>query len=92
MNLGAILKMLGIKIPPETLKQIEEMIPQVPRIVQQTIATVNFSLKSYDERLKVIEETQLKILEKLDERDSDTRPAGIGATQRALESGFNGTR
>lgn len=87
MNLGAILKMLGIKVPPETVGQIEAILPRVPAIVQQTIASVNGALKVYDERLARIETLQLKILEKLDEHNSDTRPAGIGGTQRAIERG-----
>jgi hypothetical protein len=95
MNLGGILKMLGIKISPETTAQIEAVIPQIPTIVQQGIATVNGAVQNFDQRLKALEaasktntELLVKILEAQYERNSDIRPAGVGATQqRALESG-----
>jgi hypothetical protein len=90
MNLGAILKMLGIKIPPETVKQIEDLIPKIPGIVQQGIITINAALRRYDDRLARIERTQLQILEALHERNSNHHPAGVGANGRALESGVNG--
>ena len=84
--------MLGIKVPPETIGQIEAILPRVPAIVQQSIASINGALRVYDERLARIEATQLRILEKLDEHNSSERPAGIGATQQRLESnGFDGT-
>jgi hypothetical protein len=90
MNLGAILKMLGIKVPPEVVGQIEAILPKLPAIIQQSIATINGALRTYDERLTNIEQTQLRILEELQNVNSSERPAGIGATQRAFESG-NGT-
>jgi len=93
MNLGGILKMLGVKISPQTTAQIEAVIPQIPSIVQQGIATVNGAVQNFDQRLKALEaasktntELLLKILEVQNERDSDIRPAGTGATQRSLES------
>lgn len=104
MNLGALLKMLGIKVPPEVVKQIEAMIPQLPGKVQETIVLINAAVQNFDGRLRQIELVQkghssllVSILEELhgqrNNRDSDdARPAGIGATQRELERVGDGFR
>jgi len=90
MNLGMLLKMLGVKISPEDLAKIEATIPQLPKIVQQMITVVN----GFDERLRLIELSQLthdkillRILEGVEnarsDSSSDIRAAGIGATELA---------
>lgn len=86
MNLGMLLKMLGVKISPEDLAKVEAIIPQIPARAQQLIAFAN----NLDARLKSVERKQVEILEALHGSDSDTRPAGAGATQRAIEHGTNG--
>ena len=65
MNLGIILKMLGVKFAPEHVARIEEMIPQVPAKVNQAIAVMNGALRNFDDRLKAIENKQIEILEVL---------------------------
>ena len=97
MNIATILKVLGIKIPPETAAQIEAIIPQIPAKVQGVLVLVNSAVQNFDARLAAIEanlirvrDTQLIILEVLENGSGDTRPAGAGANQRAIESG-NGT-
>jgi hypothetical protein len=56
MNLGAILKMLGVKISPETLAQIEALIPQVPAKANELISANMAAIKNFDERLRTLEE------------------------------------
>jgi hypothetical protein len=55
MNLATILKMLGVKIPPDKMAALEAFIPQIPMKGQQVIDGVNFALKNFDERLKALE-------------------------------------
>jgi len=55
MNLATILKMLGVKIPPDKMAAIEAFIPQIPVKGQQVIDGVNFALKNFDERLRALE-------------------------------------
>jgi hypothetical protein len=92
MNLGSVLKMLGVKIEPVVIAKIEAAIPQMPALVNAVVARVN----TFDERIRFIEIKQaacedllLRILREVEsgrfEFDGD-RPAGIGATQRAIES------
>ena len=110
MNLGLLLKMLGVKVTPEQIAAIEAIIPQIPGKIQQTINVINAALQNFDERLQILEDRQLKHRDWLENRlmileyrlleeyagrndgdeGSDIRPAGIGATQRAIErSGGN---
>lgn len=107
MNLASILKMLGIKVPPEHIKAAEELIPKLPALVKGSVDAINSTMGKFDERLKALEteakwqrEAMLHLLAKMNEvslnggrNDSDggdTRPAGIGATQRGVERGDNG--
>ena len=83
MDLGTILKVLGVKIPPETIKQIEAMAPQIPGRVVQAIAVIN----SFDARLARMEEALERIEVYVGSSDDINRPAGVGATQRALAAG-----
>ena len=92
MNLGTILKMLGVSVPPDTVKKIEEFIPQVPARANQLIGVVNGTLQNFDARLvklermlQLMEAQQREILEVLKKNDPDA--AGIGHTQLALERG-----
>ena len=88
MNLGSLLKILGLKIPPETVAKIEAFISRIPAMVSQVAAVVN----QVDERvlkiertLQLVEAQQREILEVLKKHDPDG--AGIGYTQLALERG-----
>jgi hypothetical protein len=92
MNLGTILNMLGVKVPPDTIKKIEEFIPQVPAKANQLIGAVNGTLQNFDARLVklerllvVVEAQQREIMEVIKKNDPDA--AGIGHTQLALERG-----
>lgn len=92
MNLGTVVKMLGIKVPPETVAQIEAIIPQLPARANQVIQVVNSSLQNFDERLRALEAGQREILEVLHGRTDNDKPAGVGHTQLALERGsLNGS-
>ena len=94
MKLDLILKMLGVKVAPETVAQIEAVLPQLPSKIQEVIAMVNTAIQQGDKRLWILEE-QMKLIRVSQEiileavlngrTDSggDTRPAGIGATERA---------
>lgn len=94
MNLGLLLKMLGVKVTPEQIAAIEAIIPQIPGKIQQTINVINAALQNFDARLRALEQNQLIILKQLEDiRDGgrnnsddggDIRPAGIGATERAI--------
>jgi hypothetical protein len=55
MNLGLLLKMLGVKIAPEQIAQIEALLPQLPGKLQEIIGVVNSSLQNVDHRLRAIE-------------------------------------
>lgn len=55
MNFVAILKMLGIKLAPETAAQIQAMIPQIPGKVNELIKANAAAIKNFDERLSRIE-------------------------------------
>jgi len=68
MNLGLLLKMLGVKVTPEQIAAIEAIIPQIPGKIQQTINVVNAALQNFDERLRVLEDRQLKHREWLESR------------------------
>lgn len=65
MNLGTILKMLGIKLPPDKLAQIEAMLPQVPAKINEVLKANQAAIVRYDEKLDGIERRQLIILDRL---------------------------
>jgi len=88
--------MLGVKIPPETVAQIEAIVPQLPAKIQEIIGVVNSTLQNFDKRLKAIEtalaaqnELLVKLLEvyngRTDSGGDSAIPAGTGATQRIIE-------
>jgi DNA repair exonuclease SbcCD nuclease subunit len=52
MNLGMILKMLGVKVAPEQLAQLEAIIPQIPAKISEVIAYLNGAIKNFDDRLR----------------------------------------
>ncbi len=101
MNLGLLLKMLGVKVTPEQVAMIEAIIPQVPGKIQQIVAVVNGSLQNFDMRLRALEENQralmticIRLLEVINAgsgSSSDTTiSAGIGATERAYNGRSTG--
>lgn len=78
--------MLGVNVTPEHIKQAEDFIPKFPGLVKQAAASVD----SFDVRLKSLEAIAAEILQEVRlgrHNDSDTRAAGTGATQRAIERG-----
>jgi hypothetical protein len=91
MNLASILKMLGVKVPPEHIAAAEKLIPRLPELVGQVILRINDFGERQARIEKMQEENRLMLAEILQEvklgryDDSDTRPAGTGATQ-LLES------
>lgn len=102
MNLGGLFRMLGVSVPPETVAQIEVILPQLPAKIQGVIGLVNAAVQNFDQRLERIEANQVMILGQLQhiqedlnngrsDSDSDFRPAGAGATQRELERTGNGS-
>jgi hypothetical protein len=95
MNFGALLKMLGIKVPPETVAQIEVILPQLPAKIQGVIGLVNLAVQNFDARLRSMEQSQaaqlailVKILEEFEngrnDSDSEFRPAGTGLNGRSI--------
>lgn len=69
----AVLKGLGIKIPPETIAAIEALAPQIPSMVQKFLQIFDANVREFDARLKAIEQNQIKILEGLNGNRIDTR-------------------
>lgn len=65
MNLRLVLRALGVTLSDEDIKRIEEIIPQIPSHLNGAIKFLNSAVTNFDERLKAIEETQVKILEVL---------------------------
>jgi hypothetical protein len=66
MNLiETALKAAGIKISPETVRQLEVLIPQLPARANEVIEYVRRWQADFEARLTAIEETQRKILELL---------------------------
>lgn len=55
MNITSILKILGVKIPPDKLAQIEALLPQIPEKANQIVSSVNHALRTSDQRLTAIE-------------------------------------
>lgn len=66
MNLSTILKLLGIKITPEQIAQLEIVIPQIPARAVEIIKFINQTAASMDARLSAVETRQGMILQKLD--------------------------
>lgn len=62
MNLGTVLKMLGVEISPTVLGQIEALIPQIPAKANELIAANMAAIKQFDDRLRAIEATQQQLL------------------------------
>jgi hypothetical protein len=56
MKLSPILKMLGVNVPEEALKQIEVIIPQIPARLAEAVQTINGVIQRTDERLAAIED------------------------------------
>ena len=69
MKLDLILKMLGVKVAPETVAQIEAVLPQLPSKIQGVIALVNAAVQNFDERIKDIEFNQRSAYEEMQRRD-----------------------
>ncbi len=101
MNLGLLLKMLGVKVTPEQVAMIEAIIPQVPGKIQQIVTVINGSLHNFDQRLRALEENQralmtvcIRLLEVINagsDSSGDTAlPAGSGATERAYNGRSTG--
>lgn len=97
MNLVKILQMFGVNVKPEHIKAAEELIPKLPGLVEQTVSRIDSGMNNFDQRIKTLEtraeESRFLLAEILQEvrlgrhDDSDTRPAGAGATQLAIERG-----
>ncbi len=100
MNLGLLLKMLGVKVTPEQVAMIEAIIPQVPGKIQQVVTVINGSLQNFDHRLRALETQEslnaaclVRILEILEHGRNDndnTLSAGTGATERAYNGRSTG--
>lgn len=82
MSLALIMKALGVKIPPETLAQVERIIPQIPARANQAIQLINAAVQQADQRARALE-ARMQILEdKIDAlvnllvRDAVRRSAG----------------
>ena len=93
MNLASILKMFGVKISPEQVKKLEEVIPRIPAIVAEVVCKVDSHIAHTDMRLMAIEARLERIEHGLERNDSDggILPAGTGATERELAGiGVNG--
>lgn len=91
--------MFGVKVLPEHIAAAENLIPKLPGLVNQAVTSINGAMANFDRRLKELEsrdeQNRFLLAEILQEvhlgryDDSDTRPAGTGATQRVIESGGN---
>lgn len=62
--LPQLLKAFGINVPPETVAQIEALIPQIPSHLQQATRVINSTIQNFDKRLAAIE-TRLDRMETL---------------------------
>ena len=62
-GLTMMLKAFGISIPPETLEQINTLIPHLPSVVSNVASKVN----TFDQRLAQIEAIQIRLLDHLKE-------------------------
>jgi hypothetical protein len=101
MNIGTILKVLGVKITPEQVAQLETVLPQIPQRAVEVIRYVNQTAADVAVRLEALErsaemtrsvvngmaETLERIEMRLDTDDTKVYPAGTGAMQRLLEEG-----
>lgn len=98
MNIGAVLKMFGVTVDQKHIKAAEDLIPKVPALVNEVVTKINAGMNNFDQRLRALEASNQEILGELrngrirdNDHDDDTRPAGIGGTQRELERiGVNG--
>ena len=66
MNFGLIAKMLGLKLTPEQIAQVDAIVPQIPGKLQECVALIN----TFDARLKALSDGQAKILEVLNGRNN----------------------
>ena len=55
MKISPILKMLGVNVPEEALKQIEIIIPQIPARLAEAVQAINGVIRQTDERLHALE-------------------------------------
>jgi hypothetical protein len=65
--LPTLIKSFNINISPEVVKQIEQIVPQLPAKVNEVIRMNQAYWKDAQERLTRIEEQNKRILEKLGE-------------------------
>lgn len=62
-GLNMLLGALGIKVPPETVAQIEMMLPQVPGILMNSVKVVNETLANLNARQLAVEERLQQLTE-----------------------------
>ena len=91
MNLTTILKMLGVKVSPEIVAQLQALIPQIPAKANELISANMAALKSFDERLTKIEELQLQILGQQDFLCRAMRQNGEKNNGRRTDSNSGGS-
>lgn len=61
MRISPVLKMLGISVPEEALKQIEIIIPQIPARLSQAVEVVNSTIRQADERMSALEKCMISL-------------------------------
>jgi hypothetical protein len=66
MNLTAILRVLGVKITPEQIAQLEAIIPQIPARSKAIIEAVNQMIERNDAKMDAIVQQQQAIRAKFD--------------------------
>jgi hypothetical protein len=66
MNLTAILRVLGVKITPEQIAQLEVIIPQIPARSKAIIEAVNQMIERNDAKMDAIVQQQQAIRAKFD--------------------------
>ena len=92
MKLSPILKMLGVNVPEEALKQIEVIIPQIPARLAEAVQTINGVIQRTDERLTAIEDrltTMELLINLLVKENNGKRTRNIDSPGRSSNPGSN---
>jgi hypothetical protein len=67
MDLGFLLKTafnaMGIKIPDQTARELEVMIPQIPKVLQDAVKGLNDHFALMDQRMKELETRNRELTE-----------------------------
>lgn len=64
--IGPVLKMLGISVTEEQIKQVEDLIPKIPSLVNNFISVTNEVVRQADARLQALEQSNIELSRKFD--------------------------